>query len=62
MAVLKTAFAFMANVGSNPTPSANQKKRGLAGPPVDFGHRIEFCVCGRFGKKSGVKYTILTKS
>ena len=25
VAVLKTAFAFLANVGSNPTPSANWK-------------------------------------
>jgi hypothetical protein len=31
VAVLKTVFAFLANVGSNPTPSATEKRKvGLA--------------------------------
>ena len=41
VAVLKTAFVFLTNVGSNPTPSANWKKRGSAGPPADFGHIMD---------------------
>ena len=37
VAVLKTVFVFLANVGSNPTPSASWEKRGLADSPADFG-------------------------
>ena len=51
VAVLKTVFAFLANVGSNPTPSASGKKQGLAGPPANFRRKIAFCVFGKFGGK-----------
>ena len=52
----------MANVGSNPTPSANQKSEAwLASHPI-LGTELNFMSLEDLAKKSGVKYTILTKS
>ena len=50
---LENRFRLLANVGSNPTPSASGKKRGLAGESADFGHKIESCVCERLGEGIG---------